>query len=123
MLWSPQEEHDTLSQDELLENYPLLRAICSEVCMALSSSNSYDVYHYHYGKPGSSRGFESYDDNSQRVNAEPRRENSMNKNGKGFFSWFALLPFGIFVGFLLWMVCTTAASVVKIQVLFTSACS
>ena len=109
----------------MLENYPLLRAICSEVCMALSSSNSYDVYHYHYGKPGYSRGFESYDDNSQRVNAGPKRENNMNKSDKGFFSWFALLPFGIFCGFLLWMVCTydTAASVVKIQVLFTSACS
>ena len=53
------------------------------------------------------------------------RENNMNKSDKGFFSWFALLPFGIFCGFLLWMVCTydTAASVVKIQVLFTSACS
>lgn len=83
-----------------------------------SSSNSYDVYHYHYGQPGYSRGYGSYDDNSRRVNAEPRRENDMNKSGKGFFSWLALLPFGIFGGFLLWMVCTydTATSVVKIQV-------
>ncbi|KAL4642462.1 hypothetical protein ACB092_02G019800 [Castanea dentata] len=77
-----------------------------------SSSNSYDVYHYHYGKPGYGRGYRSYDGNSQRVNAEPKSEN------KGSFSWFSLLPFGIFGGFLLWMICTydTAASVVKIQV-------
>ncbi|KAF3964385.1 hypothetical protein CMV_011314 [Castanea mollissima] len=27
VLWSPQAEHDTLSEDELLENYPLLRPI------------------------------------------------------------------------------------------------
>ena len=85
-----------------------------------SSSNSYDVYHYHNGKPGYSCGFESYDDNSQRVNAEPKRENDENKSDKGFFSWFGLLPFGIFGGFFLLMVCTrdTATSVVKIQVFF-----
>ena len=96
-----------------------------EETSSYSSSNSYDVYHYHNGKPGYSCGFESYDDNSQRVNAEPKRKNDMNKSGKGSFSWFGLLPFGIFGGFLLWMVCThdTTASVVKIQVLFTSACS
>ena len=96
-----------------------------EETSSYSSSNSYDVYHYHYGQPGSSRGYGSYDDNSQRVNAEPKRKNDMNKSGKGSFSWFGLLPFGIFGGFLLWMVCThdTTASVVKIQVLFTSACS
>ncbi|KAK7855164.1 FLUCTUATING-LIGHT-ACCLIMATION protein 1, chloroplastic [Quercus suber] len=89
-----------------------------EETSSYSSSNSYDVYHYHYGKPGYSRGYESYDGNSRRVSAEPKRENDMNKSGKGFFSWFALLPLGIFGGFLLWMVCTydTAASVVKIQV-------
>ena len=96
-----------------------------EETSSYSSSNSYDVYHYHYGQPGYSRGYGSYDDNSQRVNAEPKRKNDMNKSGKGSFSWFGLLPFGIFGGFLLWMVCThdTTASVVKIQVLFTSACS
>ena len=97
-----------------------------EETSSYSSSNSHDVYHhYHYGQPGYSRGYGSYDDNSQRVNAGPKRENNMNKSDKGFFSWFALLPFGIFCVFLLWMVCTydTAASVVKIQVLFTSACS
>ncbi|KAF3956282.1 hypothetical protein CMV_018577 [Castanea mollissima] len=27
VLWSPQAEHDTLSEDELLENYPLLGPI------------------------------------------------------------------------------------------------
>ena len=97
-----------------------------EETSSYSSSNSHDVYHYHhYGQPGYSRGYGSYDGNSQRVNAGPKRENNMNKSDKGFFSWFALLPFGIFCVFLLWMVCTydTAASVVKIQVLFTSACS
>jgi uncharacterized membrane protein len=27
VLWSPQDTNDTLSEDELLENYPLLRPI------------------------------------------------------------------------------------------------
>ena len=91
-----------------------------EETSSYSSSNSYDVCHYHYGKPGYSRGFESYDDDSKRVNAGPKRENNMNKSDKGFFLWFALLPFGIFGGFFLLMVCTrdTATSVVKIQVFF-----
>ena len=56
-----------------------------EITSSYSSSNSYDVYHYHNGKPGYSCGFESYDDNSQRFNAEPKRENDENKSDKGFF--------------------------------------